>query len=207
MRLIERMQAEVDAQVESILSEAKKQAAEIEESAQREIQRLGDAARSATNKRVALEKARRSAKILQQVKKEESELKRDLVEQAFDKARKQLEELGDAEYGKLFDHLAREALSDLAHKVTISVREGDAKRAKDAVKKAGAKADVEADLDGQGGGLTARSDDGAVFIDNTLFTRLERSRIDGVMVAGNILFGSAEAGAAEESSDDQASEE
>jgi len=213
MRLIERMRADVEARIDARLAEAKKQAAAIEGEAEAEIARLEKTARVATLKRVELEKARRSAKILQSVKQAEAELKRDLVEQAFDGARKQLDELKDSEYGPLFEALAAEALNDLKAKVTISVREGDKARAEAAASKAGADAEVEEDLDGMGGGLMARSEDGSVYIDNTLHTRLERCRIEGVTVAGGVLFGGASApkgnakAAAEEAASEDESEE
>lgn len=196
MRLIEKMTADAKARVDEILAGAKKQAAEIEGEASAEIQRLQRAARLGTEKRVELERARRSARIFQQIKAEEARLKRDLVETAFDGARKQLDELGEGEYGDLFTVLAEEGLSDIDRKVIVSVRDGDRSRAEEAVKKAGVTAEVDASLEGQGGGLVIRSDGGEIFIDNTLHGRLERSRIEGVTTAGRILFGGGAGGTA-----------
>jgi vacuolar-type H+-ATPase subunit E/Vma4 len=189
MRLIEKMQADVSARIESILSEAKKKASEIEAEAKAEIESLEKEARVASFKRLDLEKARGSAKVLQSIKQQEAELKRNLIEKVFEKARKQLEELDGDAYGKLFEKLAEEAFKDLGDsKFVAVVREGDKDRITKALKTAKIQADVEETLDGQGGGLLLHSDDGRVFIDNTLFTRLDRARVDGVTMAGKILF-------------------
>lgn len=188
MRLIEKMQADVQARVDAILSEAKKKATEIEAEAAAEIERVEKEARVATLKRLELERARRSAKVLQEIKQQEAELKRDLVEQAFEKARKQLEELDEQAYHNLFQSLS-EGLGDLGdRKFVARVREGDKDRIQKILKSAKIKADVEETLDGQGGGFILASEDGRVYIDNTLFTRLDRARLDGVTQAGKILF-------------------
>jgi V/A-type H+-transporting ATPase subunit E len=189
MRLIEKMQADVDAQVEAILSKAKSEASEIEAQAAGEIEQQEKAARLASLKRLDLERARGAAKIMQAIKKQESELKRDIMEQVFDAARKQLDELGKSEYDKLFTALASETFRDLPEgKFIVAVQEGDKSRATKAVKASKIDATVEETLDGVGGGLVLRSEDGRIFVDNTLQSRLERIRIDGVTLAGKILF-------------------
>lgn len=188
MRLIEKMEADVSAKVEAILAEAKGKAADIEAEAAAKIEQLRKAARLETQKRLELEKARGASKILQAVRSEEADLKNDLMEQVYSTARKELDELDDDRYDTLFEQIAVEALKDLKHPVTISVREGDKSRAEKAVKAAGADATVVEDLD-EGGGIRLRSESEEVLVDNTLAVRLERSRIDGVTVAGQILFG------------------
>lgn len=197
MRLIEKMEADVGAKVEAILAEAKEQAANIESEAAAKIEQLQKAARLETQKRVELEKARRASKILQAVRSEEADLKNDLMEQVYSTARKELDELDGDRYEALFERIAAEALQDLKRPVTISVREGDKGRAQKAIKAAGVDATVAEDLDGEGGGIRLRSDGNEILVDNTLAVRLERSRIEGVTKAGQILFG---AEAPEESS-------
>jgi len=190
MKLIEKMEAEVAGKVSVILDEAKSKAAEIEGGATAAIESLEKDARLATDKRLALEKAKRMAKITQTYKQKEAELKQELVDKVFDAARKELDSLpGSGDYDALFGRLASEAFEDLSVPVTVSVREGDRKLAEAAVEKAGVEANVDEDLRGQGGGLTLRSESGDVFIDNSLYTRLDRSRIEGVMAAGRVLFG------------------
>ena len=185
MRLIEKMEADVSAKVEAILAEAKEQAANIDSEAAAKIEQLRKAARLETQKRLELEKARRASKILQAVRSEEADLKNDLMEQVYSQARKELDELDGDRYDTLFEQIAGEALKDLKH----SVREGDKARAEKAVKAAGADATVVEDLDGEGGGIRLRSEGEEVLVDNTLAVRLERSRIEGVTKAGQILFG------------------
>ena len=189
MRLIEKMEADVSAKVEAILAEAKEQAANIDSEAAAKIEQLRKAARLETLKRLELEKARRASKILQAVRSEEADLKNDLMEQVYSQARKELDELDGDRYDTLFEQIAGEALKDLKHSVTVSVREGDKARAEKAVKAAGADATVVEDLDGEGGGIRLRSEGEEVLVDNTLAVRLERSRIEGVTKAGQILFG------------------
>lgn len=189
MRLIEKMEADVSAKVEAILAEAKEQAANIDSEAAARIEQLRKAARLETQKRLELEKARRASKILQAVRSEEADLKNDLMEQVYSAARKELDELDGERYDTLFEQIAGEALRDLKHSVTISVREGDKARAEKAAEAAGADVTVVEDLDGEGGGIRLRSEGDEVLVDNTLAVRLERSRIDGVTVAGQVLFG------------------
>lgn len=189
MRLIEKMEADVSAKVEAILAEAKDEAAAIASESAVKIEQLRKAARLETLKRLELEKARGASKILQVVRSEEAELKNDLMDQVYTQARKELDELDDDRYDALFDKIASEALKDLKHPVTISVREGDKARTEAAVKAAGAQATVVEDLDGEGGGIRLRSDGEEILVENTLAVRLERSRIEGVTKAGQILFG------------------
>jgi vacuolar-type H+-ATPase subunit E/Vma4 len=188
MRLIEKMEADVSAKVEAILAEAKGKAADIEAEAANKIEQLRKAARLETKKRLELEKARGASKILQAVRSEEADLKNDLMEQVYSTARKELDELDDDRYDTLFEQIAGEALKDLKHPVTVSVREGDKGRAEKAIKASGADATVVEDLD-EGGGIRLRSESEEVLVDNTLAVRLERSRIHGVTIAGQILFG------------------
>lgn len=187
MRLIEKLQADVDAQVEEILSEARKQAAAIEAEADAEIEALKGVARVATRKRLDLEKARRSAKVLHRAKQREAQFKQGLVERAFEAAGKKLQELDEDTYSKLFERLAAEALRDLGKgKLTVSVREGDRARAEAALEAAGAEADIEETL--EQGGLVVRSEDTNLFVDGSLETRLQRAYLEGVTLAGTILF-------------------
>ena len=189
MRLIERMESETANKVKAILDEAKQEAQKIQAVANSHVESISRDARLRTEKRVELERARRSAKILQSIKKEEAESKQSLLDQAFGKAQSSLDKLSGKDYDKLFDALAADALSDLDTEVTVSVKKGDKGKAEAAVKAAKAKATVKEDLDGMGGGVIVKSADGRVFIDNTLHTRLHRSRTEGTLIAGNILLG------------------
>lgn len=192
MRLIEQMESEVANQIKAILDQAKKDAAAIEDEAKARVEELKQEARLRTEKRIQLERARRSAKILQAIKKEEAESKQALLDKAFDQAQTSLKGLDGKKYDELFVALAADALADLDCEVEVSVKEGDKKKAEAAVKEAKVKAQVQENLKGQGGGLVVKSPDGRIFIDNTLFTRLSRSRTEGSLIAGNILFGGKE---------------
>lgn len=190
MRLIERMESEARSRVQAILDGAKKQSAEIEAEAAGVAERLRKEARLATQKKLTLEKAKRASKVTLAAKKEEAETKRALIDRVFDGARKELESLSKGkDYPALFDKLADEALKDLSGKLAISVREGDKARAQAAAKRANADAEVNEDLRSPAGGLVIRTKDGGTLIDNTLVVRLDRSRVEGAVTAGKILFG------------------
>lgn len=199
MKLIEKMEAEVARKIEAILAEAKQKAAAIEGSAEEAIADLKKDARLATEKRLVLEKARKTAKVTQVFKRQEAELKRDLVDAVFEAARKELDEFADSgDYDEAFERLAEEAFEDLEGKALVSVREGDGERARGALSAANVEGEVSEDLRGHGAGLLIRSPNGLALVDNTLYTRLERARIEGVLASGQILFGDGEAeGAAE----------
>lgn len=202
MKLIEKMESEVAGKVSVILDEAKAKAGEIESTAKGTIERLEREARLASDKRLTLEKAKKMAGVTQRFKSEEAELKQELVDKSFDQARGKLDDFcGSKDYDDLFARLATEAFRDLEVDVTMAVREGDKGRGETAAKKAKVKISVEESLRGHGGGLTLASAKGDVYIDNSLYTRLERSRIDGVMAAGQILFGAGPAPAAEAKSE------
>jgi vacuolar-type H+-ATPase subunit E/Vma4 len=190
MRLIERMESEARSRVQAILDGAKKQASEIEAEVSQVAERLRKEARLATQKKLVLEKAKRASKVTLAAKKEEAETKRALLDRVFDGARKELESVSKGkDYAALFDKLADEAFKDLDGKLVVSVREGDKARAQAAVKRAGADAEVVEDLRSPAGGLVIRTKESGSLIDNTLLVRLDRSRIDGAVTAGKILFG------------------
>lgn len=193
MRLIKRMESEVQAKIAAIEDQAKKDAAEIEAAGAAVVAELEKSARLATEKRLTLEKAKRMAQVTLASKKEEAELKQGLVDAAFEAAQGKLDKLaGSSDYKDLLGRVCAEALADVSVPLKGSVREGDKGALEQAAKSAGVDVTVSEDLRGGGGGVVLKSDDGDVFIDNTLHTRLQRARTEGTLEAGKVLFGGAD---------------
>jgi len=84
-----------------------------------------------------------------------------------------LESLRSADYDRLFDALAAEALADASGEVTIRVAAGDVERAQKAAAAHGVTAQVVGDLE-SAGGLVVELFGGRIVRRNTLEDRLDR---------------------------------
>lgn len=108
-----------------------------------------------------------------EAKMEVSSAKGDGVSSVFDAARGKLETLRSAEYDRLFDALAAEALAEAGGDVSIHVASADVDRARRAAAAHGVVAEVTGDLD-TAGGLVVETFGGRIIRRNTFEDRLDR---------------------------------
>lgn len=167
--LDEQAQADCDAVIAEarehaklIVDDAQRTADTIHENFARQIERVAKASASKL-----VNAARLAAKM------EVSSAKGDGVASVFDAARDKLPALRTAEYDRLFDRLAAEALSGAGGEVTVRVAPEDVDRAQRAVASSGIAATVVGDLTTTGG-LVVESFGGRVIKRNTLEDRLDR---------------------------------
>jgi vacuolar-type H+-ATPase subunit E/Vma4 len=154
--------AEAKEHAKLILDDAQRSADTVHENYVRQVERI---AKSGAAKLVNA--ARLEAKM------EVSSAKGDGVTSVFETSRGRLETLRSADYDRLFDALAAEALADASGEVTIRVAAGDVDRAQKAAAAHGVTAQVVGDLD-TAGGLVVELSGGRIVRRNTLEDRLDR---------------------------------
>jgi len=167
--LDEQAQADCDAVIAEarehaklILDDAQRTADTIHENFARQVERVAKASASKLVNAARLE-----------AKMEVSSAKGDGVSSVFDAARGKLPTLRAAEYDRLFDQLAAEALSGVGGDIVVHVAEADIDRAQRAVAASGIVATVVGDLD-TAGGIVVEAFGGRVIRRNTLEDRLDR---------------------------------
>lgn len=167
--LDEQAQADCDAVIAEarehaklILDDAQRTADTIHDNFARQIERV---AKSSASKLVNA--ARLEAKM------EVSSAKGDGVASVFEAARGKLSSLRGADYDKLFDQLAAEALVGAGGEVTVHVAPEDVDRAQRAIASNGVSATVVGDL-GAVGGLVVEAFGGRIVRRNTFEDRLDR---------------------------------
>jgi vacuolar-type H+-ATPase subunit E/Vma4 len=145
-----------------ILDDAQRSADAIHENFARQVERH---AKASASKQVNA--ARLEAKMAV------SSAKGDGVASVFEASRLKLSSLRSADYDRLFDALAAEALVDLGGEITIHVAGADVERAERVAAANGVAAAVVGDLD-TAGGIVVEAFGGRVIRRNTLEDRLER---------------------------------
>ncbi len=171
--ILKTLDDQAQADCDAVIAEAREHAKLILDDAQRSADGIHDNFVKQVERvaRVHASKITNAARL--EAKMTVSSAKGDGVESVFEAARAKLADLRGADYDRLFDALAAEALDGVGGDVTIHVAQADVERAQRAAAAAGVSADVLGDID-TAGGLVVEAFGGRVIRRNTLEDRLDR---------------------------------
>jgi vacuolar-type H+-ATPase subunit E/Vma4 len=185
--ILQALDAQAQADCESVVAEAK----EHGKMSLDDAQRSADAVHENFARQVERIARTEAAKIVNaarlEAKMEVSSAKGDGVSSVFEATRTKLPDLRSADYDRLFDALAGEALADVSGDVAIHVAAADVERAKAAAAARGVTAEVLGDID-TAGGLIVEMSGGRIIRRNTLEDRLDRVSQSGQADVARVLF-------------------
>jgi V/A-type H+-transporting ATPase subunit E len=193
-----------DAQVELILQEARKDAAEIQGESEKKAQAKKLAILAKGQQQAERERQRVLADAKMQVKRETFDVKEDLIKKAFGDAEARLKKLADApEYGDILKKMITESAVVVGGgPLEVLVREKDrallsgkalADLGKEISKATGkdTKLELSDDVITTIGGAIVRSKSGSIEANNTIESRISKLRSELRFKVAEILFGGA----------------
>ena len=163
--------------IKRVDSQAKAHENQIIEEARLEAKQIYESHKNAIEEQVKMERARVINQTNFKVKKEVVKTKEEIMNQVFDEALKQIKNLRDdkASYESIFGKLAAETIRSIPGKPVVSVDSADEELARKVFDRLELDCTLKSDINCLGG-LSVRSEDGKIVLNNTVDSRIEKAK-------------------------------